>query len=284
MLELLEMPARPLRTAAGVPHSLTAQHRSRLLWEFSPARGILPTALRFRVDQGQFPPKNINSATAHLLPLGRIDNALIRQKGFIMSRTAFIYSALAMAAAILTGAVTVAQTPLAINTARITIAGTSNVHDYTAETTQATVTRVQLEDATPGATFWEDAQKPGALQAFDISIPAKTLKSNKDGLDKNMYKALKTDTHPQITFSLKRMEGAPGALKAIGVLGVAGVEKEVVLPLKTTRKGENLSVTGELDILMTDYGIDPPKALMGMVRASPRIKITFDVLLGLAST
>ena len=201
-----------------------------------------------------------------------------------MSRTAFIHSALAVAAVVVSGAVAIAQTPLAINTARITIAGTSNVHDYTAETSKATVTRVQLEGATPGATFWDDAQKPGALRAFDITIPALTLKSNKDGLDKNMYKALKADKHPQITFSLKRIEGAPGALKAIGMLTVAGVEKEVVLPLKTTRKGENLGVTGVLDILMTDYGIDPPKAMMGMVRADPKIKITFDVLLGIAST
>ena len=202
-----------------------------------------------------------------------------------MSRTAFTHSALAVVAAVIvTGAVTLAQAPLAISTAKITIAGTSNVHDYTAVTSTATVTRVQLDSATPGAAFWDEAQKPGGLRAFDISIPATTLKSSKDGLDKNMYKALKTDKYPQITFSLKRIEGAAGTLKAIGTLEVAGVEKEVTLPLKTTPRGEDLGVSGELDILMTDYGIDPPKAMMGMVRADPKIKITFDVLLAMTST
>ena len=60
-----------------------------------------------------------------------------------------------------------------IDTARITIAGTSNVHDYTASTTEARVTRVQFGTATVGAAFWDEVQKPGGLEAFDISIAAR---------------------------------------------------------------------------------------------------------------
>ena len=78
--------------------------------------------------------------------------------------------------------------------------------------------------------------------------------------------------------------GEPGALKAIGVLQIAGVEREVTLPLKTTRKGDALAVSGEIDVLMTDYGIAPPKAMMGMVKADPKVTVTFDVQLGAAST
>ena len=177
-----------------------------------------------------------------------------------------------------------AQGPLALNTARITIAGTSNVHDYTATTAVARVTRVELGEATPGATFWDDVQKTTGLKAFDITIPAETLKSGKDGLDKNMYKALKTREHADITFRLARLEGTAGALKAIGTLRIAGVEREVTLPLTTVKKGANLAVTGALDVLMTDYGIQPPKAMMGMVKADPKITITFDVVLAIAST
>ena len=99
-----------------------------------------------------------------------------------------------------------------------------------------------------------------------------------------MYKALKTKEHPLITFSLVRMEGEPGALKAVGRLQIAGVEREITLPLKTTRKGEALSVSGEIDVLMTDHGIAPPKAMMGMVKADPKITVTFDVLITAGST
>ncbi|HJR61695.1 MAG TPA: YceI family protein [Vicinamibacterales bacterium] len=193
-------------------------------------------------------------------------------------------STFALAAALTAGSITLAQAPLAIDTAEVSIAGTSNIHDYTATTSSARVTRVQLAADVAGAAFWDEVQKPGGLEAFDISIPAASLKSTKEGLDKNMYKALKVKEHAEITFSLKRMEGAPGALTATGILRIAGVEREVALPLKTARKGDKLAVTGALDVLMTDYGIAPPKAMMGMVRADPKIKITFAVLLGLVTT
>jgi polyisoprenoid-binding protein YceI len=204
-----------------------------------------------------------------------------------MKRHLIVRSSVAVAlgaAIVIAGQVASAQSPLTIDKARITIAGTSNVHDYTATTTDARVTRVQVASTVAGPSFWDEVQKPGGLEAFDLSITADTLKSNKDGLDKNMYKALKTKEHPQITFSLKRMEGEPGALKATGLLRIAGVEREVTLPLKTTRKGDALAVSGEIVVLMTDYGIAPPKAMLGMVKADPKITITFEVLLGVSTT
>ena len=203
-------------------------------------------------------------------------------KSIISARSALAYAAVLVG--VVWGGGAIAQAPLAINTARITIAGTSNVHDYTATTGIAKVTRVQVAPGVAGPDFWEAVQKPGGLQAFEITIPAESLKSSKDGLDKNMYKALKTKEHADITFRLARMEGTPGALKAIGTLRIAGVDREVTLPLKTVRKGPALGVTGELDVLMTDYGIAPPKAMMGMVKADPKIKVTFEVLLGVATT
>lgn len=192
--------------------------------------------------------------------------------------------AVVLAATLAAGTLTTAQAPLAIDTVRITLAGTSNIHDYTATTATARVTRVQFGPDVAGAAFWEEVQKPGGLQAFEIAIPAESLKSTKDGLDKNMYKALKVKEHAEITFSLKRMEGAPGALQAVGMLRVAGVEREVSLPLKTARKGPGLAVTGTIDVLMTDYGIAPPKAMLGMVKAHPKITITFELLLGMTTT
>ena len=195
-----------------------------------------------------------------------------------------IGSALALALALAANSIALAQSPLAVDTARITIAGTSNIHDFTATTTTARVTRVQLGSAVAGAAFWDDAQQPGGLEAFDLAIAADSLKSTKEGLDKNMYKALKVKEHADITFRLTRLDGVAGALNAIGTLRIAGVEREVTLPLKTARKGDKLTVTGALDVLMTDYGIAPPKAMMGMIKTDPKIRITFEILLGLVTT
>jgi len=174
--------------------------------------------------------------------------------------------------------------PLAIQASKVSLAGTSNVHDYTATTADVRVTRVQFAAEAAGDGFWQNVQKPGALEAFDIAIGAATLKSPKDGLDKNMHKALKVKEHADITFSLKRLEGTAGALKAFGILRIAGVEREVTLPLTTTQKGDTLIVAGTLDVLMPDFGIPPPKALMGMVKAHPKVTVSFEVVLALATT
>lgn len=174
---------------------------------------------------------------------------------------------------------------LTIPSGLVSIAGTSNIHAYTASTTAVRVTRVRLASGVAGPTFWDEIVKPGGLEAFEIAIPAATLASPKEGLDKNMHKALKVREHPDITFRLVRVElGTGGALKSIGMLKVAGVEREVALNLKTQRKDSTLTVKGELPILMTDYGIKPPTAMMGMLKTDPKVTVMFEVVLGVPLT
>jgi hypothetical protein len=191
---------------------------------------------------------------------------------------------------VLTVAATYAQDaerrPLTLASGQLTIAGTSNVHDYTATTTTLRLTRVKLAAGITTASLWDEIVKPGTLEAFEIAIPATTLTSPKDGLDKNMHKALKAPEHAEITFRLLRLEpgNAPGAFKGVGVLKIAGVEREVVLALTTGRKENGLLVKGELALLMTDFGITPPKAMLGMLKTDPKVTITFETLLSVPQT
>jgi polyisoprenoid-binding protein YceI len=200
------------------------------------------------------------------------------RRGFILRSS--LGAVVALAIGVGTHALAAPAAPLAIDTARVTIEGTSNIHEYTASTTKVRVTRAQLGAAVAGPEFWDNVLKPGAVEVFEIAVAAGTLTSPKDGLDKNMYKALKTQEHPDITFRLLRFEaGQAGALKGIGMLRIAGVEREVALNLKTQRKDSTLTVTGKLDLLMTDYGITPPKAMLGMLKTDPKVTITFETVL-----
>jgi polyisoprenoid-binding protein YceI len=202
-------------------------------------------------------------------------------------RSSFI-TGLALTAGL--GAVVVAgaqaSRPLAIDTARITIAGTSNVHAYTASTTTVRVTRVALSSGVSGPAFWDAVAKPGGLEAFEIAIPAAQLSSPKEGLDKNMHKALKVQEHPDITFRLTAIEAGagPAALKARGILRIAGSEREVVLDLTTERHDSTLTVKGTLNLLMTDYGIKPPVAMLGMLKTDPKVTVTFETVLAVPLT
>jgi polyisoprenoid-binding protein YceI len=199
-------------------------------------------------------------------------------------RTAPIAVVLA-ATAMTAGPAAQARPPLGIDTARVTIAGSSNIHEYTASSTTVRVTRVKVGAAVTPDAFWSEVVKPGALEGFEIAVPAASLSSPKAGLDKNMHKALKVEQFPDITFRLTRLEGASaGAVKAVGVLRIAGVEREVVLDLKTTRKDSLLVVTGSLPLLMTDYGIKPPVAMLGMLKTDPKVTVSFETVLAVPLT
>jgi hypothetical protein len=171
---------------------------------------------------------------------------------------------------------------LTVDSGRVSLAGTSNIHAYTASTSAIRVTRVLIVSGLAGPGFWDGIVAPGAVEAFDIAIPAATLASPKGDLDKNMHKALKVTEHPDIVFRLRRLEprpGAPGGLRGIGTLLIAGVEREVALELTTERKEASLTVRGQLPLLMTDYGIKPPTAMLGMLKTDPKVTVTFEVVL-----
>jgi polyisoprenoid-binding protein YceI len=177
---------------------------------------------------------------------------------------------------------TLADTALTIHTGKVTIAGTSNIHEYTASTTNVRVTQARLGAVLDGH-FCDNALKPGAVEAFEVSIAAATLTSPRgEGLDKNMRKALKTDQFPEITFRLTNLDatGKPaGGAKATGTLKIAGVERDVAMDITTKADGDTLVVQGRLELLMTDYGIKPPVAMMGMLKTDPKVTVTFETVL-----
>jgi polyisoprenoid-binding protein YceI len=199
---------------------------------------------------------------------------------------ALLGSAIAVAMWAATGLSAGAQAPLAIDSARITISGTSNIHPYTATTTAVRVTRAQLAEGVQGPDLWTGALKPGGVEAFEVVVPAATLTSPREGLDKNMHKALQVNLHPEIGFRLLRIEPgtAANSFRAIGVLRIAGVEREVSFDITTERKASLLSVQGTLQLLMTDFGIKPPTAMLGMLKTDPKVTVAFETVLAVPLT
>ncbi len=172
--------------------------------------------------------------------------------------------------------------PIKIATSKVTITGTTNVHGYTASTST-----VRLTGAKTGAfdgDLMQLVNQPALLQAFEIAIPSVSLKSPKDGVDKNMHKALKADKFADITFRMKSIAKHGAGLRASGTLTIAGVTKDITLDLIAKRAGSNLTVSGEIPLLMTDYGITPPKAMLGMMKTDPKITISLEIVLAAATT
>ncbi len=204
----------------------------------------------------------------------------------ISART-LVASTVMLAICAVAAALARAQAPLAIDSARITINGTSNIHAYTASTTTVRIRRAQLAEPVGGADGWANALKPGGVEMFEVAIPAATLTSPRDGLDANMHKALQVAEHPEIVFRLLRFEARPGpegSLRAIGNLKIAGVVREVAIDITTSQKDGTLCVRGQLPLLMTDFGIKPPVALMGMLKTDPKVTVAFETVLAIPLT
>ena len=166
---------------------------------------------------------------------------------------------------------------LALTSARVSIEGTSNIHGYTASSTAIRIAAVDVDAEAEGDVLGR-ALEPNGVRAFEVVIPTASLTSPKDGIDKNMHKALKAAEHPEIRFRLRALDAAAGT--AVGQLTIAGVEKDVTLNVQVKRQVAALAVTGTTSLLMTDYGITPPKAMLGMLKTNPKVTITFELMLG----
>ncbi|MEI9934653.1 MAG: YceI family protein [Ferruginibacter sp.] len=94
---------------------------------------------------------------------------------------------------------------------------------------------------------------------------------------------MKGDKFPAITFLLTTPvtnvpSGANGyTVTAKGNLTIAGVTKAVSIPIKISEDAQQkILIEGSSPVKMTDYGIDPPTALFGMLKTANDITISFN--------
>jgi polyisoprenoid-binding protein YceI len=156
-------------------------------------------------------------------------------------------------------------------TSTISIAGTSTMHDWT----------MTSKEATYDAVFETDAQgNPVKLTSLTVSVRAESLKSEKHGMDKNAYSALKTDKNEQITFQLLAGRVDRKNVACDGKLTIAGTTKQInVDAAYTVLAGGSLQFKGTKKIVMTDYNVEPPSFMFGTVKTGDEITVSFDVTL-----
>lgn len=192
---------------------------------------------------------------------------------------------LAVAMTLVAGIAYAQDSPVVVSSAKVTVFGTSTVLDWSATTNKAQTRNVKVTRDLPGGDFfWVGVIQPGAVESFEVVVPVAALQSDRDEFTADMHVALKADVHRDIVFTLARMEKKPGGVMAFGTLQVAGVEKDIVLPLVTTLRDGKLLVMGSVDLLMTDFGITPPTAMMGVLKTDPKITIAFETVLAKPTT
>lgn len=169
---------------------------------------------------------------------------------------------------------TIAQATYEVTSSKMTIAGTSNLHDW-----ESNVTKI---NASGDVTM--DGNTLKAINNLTVTIPVSGIKSSKGSImDRRTYSALKSDQYANITYKLSKVtaiekSGADYTLKTSGSLTVAGVAKTISMDVKGKVLSDgSLQFEGARKIKMTDHGIDPPTALMGTMKTGDEITISFSV-------
>lgn len=149
------------------------------------------------------------------------------------------------------------------------VSGTSTLHDWTMKSPKG--------DANALFTF-ADGRLSG-LTFLSFAMPAASLKSDKSSMDKNAYKALKTDKYAAIKYDLTSATVAPdGTIQCAGRLTLAGVTLDE--PLQANAKinaDQSITVKGSKKISMKKYSIDPPSFMMGTVKTGNDVTISFEL-------
>jgi YceI-like protein len=157
----------------------------------------------------------------------------------------------------------------------IRLNGTSNVHDWQMKA---------LKGKSEASFLVDDNDKVITITRLSFSLPATNLKSEHAAMDKNTYKALKTDKNPNISFvgSATKVTSTGGnnyELTSEGELSIAGTTKhtQLVATGKYNPTDKTFTITGVKKMKMTDYNVQPPKALMGTIKTGNDISISYDL-------
>ena len=157
--------------------------------------------------------------------------------------------------------------------------GTSTLHNF--ECKSSTI---------QGSIEMDNSEK--TFTEANIAIPVKSIHSGNSSMDDNMYDALKAKKNANITFSLTSAKIAGNQKTSAsapedtvhGNLTIAGKTLPVDLAV-AIRPGKNrtIAVEGTKDLLMTDFGVDPPSFMFGALKAGNKVTIDFRLTLAPAN-
>ena len=168
---------------------------------------------------------------------------------------------------------------------KVTIEGTSTIHDWAVETSLIGGT-MELGPGFPLDS--SKSPKPGKVEAkAETILFTSSIKSGKKSMDEVMHETMDQRNHPKITYKLQDLSlketpktGEPLKFDAVGVLSVSGVLKtnsmEVVMAPEDG--GEKIVVKGVTNLKMTDFGMKPPAPSigLGLIKTGDDVKVSFE--------
>jgi polyisoprenoid-binding protein YceI len=157
--------------------------------------------------------------------------------------------------------------------------GGSTVRSWSCEakTLQARVT------SAPGATL-QIGTLGDAVRAVELDVPVARLDCDNDTMNDHMWSALDSKKHEMIRFRMQSYAVTAGAagtstLSLRGNLELHGQTRPVTLTAQARQDGSALVVAGMHELDMTEWGVRPPRLMLGTMRVHEKVQIHFDLRL-----
>ena len=151
-----------------------------------------------------------------------------------------------------------------------TVSGTSTVRGWTCSVSG-------MAQVTPGSS----APAPGfaaGVQSATLTVPVADFECPDETMTEHLMDAMKPAEFADITFQLDGYEASVEGAEASGALTIQGVTRPVRFPISLTPSGAGVAIAGEVGLDMTEYGVEPPVVLLGLLRVRPEIRIQFEGL------
>lgn len=151
--------------------------------------------------------------------------------------------------------------------AKMSINGTSNLHDWQSRVTKSTV-KMDLERNGTNVTD---------VRLIRVTVPVKGIDSEHDLMDTKTHEAFEATKYPEITFSATDVRLSSGTAVMTGTLSMHG--KSQLATLKASYKVADgaLQLSGSHSIDMTAFGMTPPTAVMGTIKVGKTVSVKYEV-------
>lgn len=165
---------------------------------------------------------------------------------------------------------------------RVWIDGSSNVNKFTCE---AEAVRGNGRAQVPGGV--RQASTAPVRSTAQLNIPVRSFDCGQKRMNADMQKALKASAHPEVRYTLVSAEviSVPATasgwykIKTTGTLTIAGVEAPVEVIAEGRQIADGLfRIKAQKPMRMSTFGVTPPTALLGMVKANDNITVRFDLV------
>lgn len=151
---------------------------------------------------------------------------------------------------------------------KMSISGTTNVHDFECKVTDATGKIVYKGD--------------NNFSELVVNVPVESIKGKEKMMDKKTYETFNSKKHPNITFNMTKVSslkvnGDNIDIEVSGNLTMAGETRPVTLKAKGLNSSDgNYIFTGSLPIKMSTFNMKAPTAMLGVMKVGDEITLSYE--------